>query len=220
VGWKTVARLIDDDLLADYGHAQARILTVLAHHEGREHGSFPSERRLAALSHTNRRTVRATLALAVKRGLIVEDGLEGRSVVVYRFTGAARVHQSAATTGAVSTHRLVHSEHATGAVSLACIEPVVEQGRNSARTRAQPLTEDNREAWQILNDLKAEEELARRQPPTPEELAEIERKREAQDEADRLETARRDRELDDVPLDPVLAAKLERYISTTKASDA
>lgn len=72
MAYKTVAALIDRDLLAGYTHAQALVLIVLAHHERADGGdAYPSERRLAEMAHTSRNTVRGALALAEQRGLIV-----------------------------------------------------------------------------------------------------------------------------------------------------
>lgn len=123
MGHQTVDALIEHGMLAGFSHSEAHVLIVLANYEGDE-GAFPGERTLAAKAHANRRTVRAALAHALDAGLIRADGTKGRGVVVYRFTGAASMHQS---TGAARTHQsdgatgapLVHSEHATGAFSLA-----------------------------------------------------------------------------------------------------
>jgi hypothetical protein len=137
MGWKTAQRLLDEGALAGYSHAESHILFVAAMDENAAAGYFASDRTLAKRSHSNRRTVKATMAKAEQFGLLVDTGEKTRSTVVYRFTigaptcatetptsGAPTCATEAATNGAVSTPRMAQSEHATGALSLACKESV------------------------------------------------------------------------------------------------
>jgi hypothetical protein len=150
VGWKTAQRLLDDDLLAGYSHTASHILLVLAHMENVADGAFPSERTLALKAHANRRTVRAVLNDAERRGLLSPDNKRRRGQIVYRFTtgassctnerpatGVAKCASETGATGALSASRLAQSEHATGALSLARKEPRESTTRNRGeRARA------------------------------------------------------------------------------------
>jgi len=151
MGWKTAQRLLDEGALADYSHAEAHILFVAAMDENPGAGYFASDRTLAKRSHSNRRTVKATMAKAEQLGLLVDTGEKTRSTVVYRFTtgaptcasetptsGAPTCTTEAATNGAVSTPRMAQSEHTTGALSLACkesMEPITTNRGSRAHAR-------------------------------------------------------------------------------------
>jgi len=135
MSWKTAQRLLDEGAFAGYSHAEAHILFVAAMDENTTDGYFASDRTLAKRSHSNRRTVKAAMTKAERLGLLVDTGERVRSMVVYRFTigapvcanetpatGASTCATEPAASGAVSTSRVAQSEHATGALSLACKE--------------------------------------------------------------------------------------------------
>ena len=194
MGWKTVARLIDDNLLAGYTPAQALVLIVLAHHEGTD-GAYPSERRLAAIAHCSRNTVRGALGLAEKRALIAPYASHRRTTK-YRFTGST-TEPVGSSDWLNPRQQLAQPTTATGSLCLARNGTGTESVGNHARKRATTNTDsDGREPWQVAKDSAVAAELERTRPRTADELAEIERKRAWQDELDRRETERRDFELE------------------------
>lgn len=138
MGWRTVARLIDDDLLAGFPPAQAMVLVVLAHMEHGERGAFPSERQLAERSHTSRETVRSALKGARERGLIVVEGRASRGTPIYRFTGTPTVPVTPHLTGTavvpVTENVWSNLTPSTGLICLAGKEPGIEPGTTTPPT--------------------------------------------------------------------------------------
>jgi DNA-binding transcriptional MocR family regulator len=218
----TATRLLNRDVLDGYPPNERLVVLTLALMASAKDGAYPSDRTLARKTGTSRNTVRAALDRAEADGVIeriVERADQrSRSIIVYRFPKPSRTGSPAeqdtgspaepddAATGSQTGSEMGES----GSESLARIGTLEHPG-NSAVAPARPSHSekpDTREPWQIRKDAEAEAEAERNRPRTPEELAEIERKRQAQDEADRRETERRDRELEEaIAADPELVAK-------------
>jgi len=210
-------RLLNRDVLDGYPPNERLVIFVLALMANAKAGAYPSDRTLARKTGTSPNTVRAAKAHAKDDGIIEGTGESYRSTVIYRFPTPARL----APLGTQSPRPLeTQSDGATASAtasetgstaseSLACIGTLEHKG-NSAGVPARPSSEkpDTREPWMVRKDAEAEAEAERNRPRTPDELAKIERKRQALDEADRRETERRDRELEEaIAADPELEAK-------------
>jgi DNA-binding MarR family transcriptional regulator len=195
------------------------VLLGLAYHENpRSREAFPSTAKLVAELKLSRRTIVAALKRLRSLGLIevVRTSTYDRPAT-YRLTDIGSRDATTAPHGVQDTTAGVQMTASRGAP--AAPKPLLTE-TEPKETRAEK-KKNTRPAWQIRKDAEAEAELERTRPRTPGELAEIQRKRQAQDEADRLETERRDRELEsEFITDPSLAAKAERWAPLATSTES
>ncbi len=205
----TATRLLNRDVLEGYDSSHRLVIFVLALMANPKMGAYPSDRILARKCGVGQGTVRAAKARAEDDGVIArvipKDEQPSRRTVTYYFptpsgaltTGA----RGALTTGARNAAGAPGGapENDSGAPeSLACIGTLEQLGEHARPARETPPREkpDTREPWQVAKDAEAAAKLERERPRTPEELAEIERRRQHIADLDPADIARRDAELE------------------------